>query len=304
MSLTVAISILTYNHAKFIAKSIEGILAQKTNYSYKIFISDDNSKDNTFDICMSYIRENQDKIVVNSNKRNLGAIRNWISNFQRCVDSEAKYIAVCDGDDYWIDPYKLQKQIDFLEQNEDYGMIYSDIEFVDESGKSVAPISLYSELKTKYESGQVFGNLWRYCFINTNTTLFRTSTIKELFIENQEQLLKKWFIYDYWLWLQIAKRTKIKFLNEKTSAYRIHENGISRNDLFYYHRSYLVKLDLISSFSGQEKTKEIKQLFSNSLLRMLFSKRLNLRTKLQVFLLLFSNPPTLSLINKYKFHNE
>ena len=120
----VAVYMITYNHEKYILQSVESIIEQRTNFRYKLFIGDDNSLDGTSVILASLKDKYPYKIDYTLNTTNLGASKNAINIFYRCFNSGAKYIGMCEGDDYWADRYKLQKQIDFLEANDDYAICF------------------------------------------------------------------------------------------------------------------------------------------------------------------------------------
>src|SRR5690554_4131282 len=123
----VSISCITYNHAPYIRQCLEGFLMQQCDFEYEILIHDDASTDGTSDI----IREYQEKypniikpIIQTENQWSQG-VRGIMArfNFPR---AKGKYIALCEGDDYWTDPLKLQKQVDFLEENENYSFCFHD----------------------------------------------------------------------------------------------------------------------------------------------------------------------------------
>ena len=102
---------ITYNHEKFIAEAIEGVVMQKTNFQFELVIGEDCSTDNTRAICIEYQKKYPDIIRLRLPETNQGMMLNWINNIN---SGRGKYIALCDGDDYWTDPYKLQKQVDFM----------------------------------------------------------------------------------------------------------------------------------------------------------------------------------------------
>lgn len=113
----VSIAMITYNHEKFIAQAIESILSQKVNFRYEIIIGEDCSKDKTRDICKKYKNLYPDKIKLILQPNNVGMLENSRRVFEACT---GKYIAHLEGDDYWNDDKKLQRQIDFLEKHNEY----------------------------------------------------------------------------------------------------------------------------------------------------------------------------------------
>lgn len=119
----VSVSCITYNHAPYIRKCLDGFLMQKTNFEFEIIIHDDASTDGTADIIREYEKKYADiifPIYQKENQWSKGKKPNWDFNAPRW---RGKYIAICEGDDYWTDPLKLQKQVDFLENNERCFMI-------------------------------------------------------------------------------------------------------------------------------------------------------------------------------------
>jgi glycosyltransferase involved in cell wall biosynthesis len=131
----VSVSCMTYNHAAYLRQCLDPILAQQTNFPFEIVIHDDASTDGTIDIIEEYVTKHPGIIHPIFQKENQYSkgIRGLPSrfNYPRC---RGKYIAVCEGDDYWTDPLQLQKQIDFLEAHDDYVMTYHDMDVVDQHG--------------------------------------------------------------------------------------------------------------------------------------------------------------------------
>ena len=121
----VSIICSTYNHGLYISQCLDGFLMQKTNFPFEILIHDDASTDNTPDIIREYEHNHPQVIRPIYQKENKYSKKEDIFAKYQCSRVRGKYIAICEGDDYWIDPLKLQKQIDFLENNPDYGMIYT-----------------------------------------------------------------------------------------------------------------------------------------------------------------------------------
>jgi glycosyltransferase involved in cell wall biosynthesis len=116
-ALMVSICCITYNHEKFLAQAIDSFVMQKTNFEFDIVIGNDCSTDGTSQILKYYQQKYPGKIKVVNTEKNTGTIANLIGCTALC---NGKYIALCEGDDFWTDPYKLQKQVDFLEANSSY----------------------------------------------------------------------------------------------------------------------------------------------------------------------------------------
>lgn len=116
----VAVWMVTFNHELYIAQAIDSVLMQVTNFEFHLFIGEDCSTDDTSNICKYYAEKYPDKITLYAHKKNVGASNNALMTYEACFESGAKYVAMLEGDDYWTDPYKLQKQVDFLEANPSY----------------------------------------------------------------------------------------------------------------------------------------------------------------------------------------
>jgi glycosyltransferase involved in cell wall biosynthesis len=112
----VSVCMIAYNHASFIRQAIESVLDQKVAFSLELVIGDDCSTDDTAAICQE-IAQRDSRVRVLPREKNLGVMPNFTRTLLAC---EGEYIAVCEGDDYWTDPLKLKKQIDFLESHQDY----------------------------------------------------------------------------------------------------------------------------------------------------------------------------------------
>lgn len=112
---------ITYNHEPYIRKCIEGVLMQQVNFPIEFIIAEDCSTDGTLAICKEYAEKYPDLIKLITSENNVGAI----ANERRAMKAaKGKYIAFCEGDDYWTDPLKLQKQVDFLEEHLDYSVTF------------------------------------------------------------------------------------------------------------------------------------------------------------------------------------
>ena len=230
--LLVSISCLTYNHAPYIKQTIDGFLMQKTNFDFEILIHDDASNDGTAKIIQEYESKYPNlikPIYQKENQWSKGRKGSAVFNFPR---AKGKYIAMCEGDDYWTDPLKLQKQVDFLEENED----------IIACGTQFNQLKNDILIKTKPTTNTRFFNHYDVISgykISTLTTLFRNNFI----IPNY---FNKCNFGDLSLYLYITKNKKeIALLPINTAVYRIHKGGI---------------------YSGENLTTNISKSFSDRIL--------------------------------------
>lgn len=112
-----SIIIISYKQEKYIKEAIESVLKQKVNFNYEIILADDCSPDNTFKVMEKYAKKYPDKIRLLKREKNLGATKNQLD---ACNQSKGEYITLLEGDDYWLDENKIQKQVDFLDNNKEY----------------------------------------------------------------------------------------------------------------------------------------------------------------------------------------
>ncbi|MBJ7429339.1 MAG: glycosyltransferase [Bacteroidia bacterium] len=199
----VSVCLITYNHAKYIAQAIESVLMQQTNYEWELVIADDFSTDGTREIIKEYKTKYPEKIKLILQEKNVGANKNWIDLLSY---PKSKYIAYFEGDDYWIDKNKLQKQIDFLESNPDYGMVHTGYKRLIEKKNSFS---------FSYTKQPLSDNIFDFLLNNLNcvatlTVCFRSSLFKD-YVNKIDPINKSWKLGDLPLWLFIAKTNKVKF---------------------------------------------------------------------------------------------
>ena len=128
-NISISVIMLTYKHESYIQQAIEGVLKQQTSYSWELIIADDNSPDGTQFICERFAKTDV-RIRYIRNASNLGANKNFFNAYSL---AKGKYIALCEGDDYWSDPLKLEKQVGFLEQNPDYAICFHNVQILKDS---------------------------------------------------------------------------------------------------------------------------------------------------------------------------
>lgn len=127
----VSIYMLAYNHGKYIRQALDGILMQKVDFTYEIVVGEDCSSDDTRDILLAYKEKYPDKMKLILYETNVGYLNNDLEVRRQCT---GKYVAQCEGDDYWVDPYKLKKQVEFLESHPEYIGTAHKVQVVDEDG--------------------------------------------------------------------------------------------------------------------------------------------------------------------------
>jgi glycosyltransferase involved in cell wall biosynthesis len=146
----VSVVMITYMHEAFISEAINGVLMQRCDFDIELIIADDVSPDKTQEVVKSF--QNHIKynwIKYNRHIENKGMMRNFVWALEQ---TNGKYIAFCEGDDYWTDPYKLQKQVDFLEANEGYSSIFHNVE---QRWETIEKASLYLRDKIYQVGSQV-----------------------------------------------------------------------------------------------------------------------------------------------------
>lgn len=213
----VSVIMVTYNQKDYIAEAIESVLAQKTNYYFEIIIGDDRSTDDTAKVCETYRSKHPELINLILQKKNKGLV----SNFVDCVHAaKGKYIALCDGDDYWIDPQKLQKQIDFLENNPDCAFVHTHKRM------------LYNGEIIKQEPKDIPQNIEELLlrnFINVPTAVFRREpALAFTSYFSAKATSRGWMMQDYPIWLFLALDYNFAYLEDETAMYRVLNNTLSR----------------------------------------------------------------------------
>jgi len=128
----VSVCMITYNHELYIRDALDGVVMQKTNFKIELIIGEDCSNDGTRKICEDYAAKYPKLIQLLPSDRNLGMSQNGIRTLESC---KGNYIALIDGDDYWTDPLKLQKQVDFLENNPEFVLCFHDARIIDWNNK-------------------------------------------------------------------------------------------------------------------------------------------------------------------------
>lgn len=208
----ISVIMITYNHADYISRAIEGVLMQKTNFKVELIISNDASTDATHQAIEKAIETLPENIIVTyfNQTKNVGMMPNFLFVLQQ---AKSPYIAQCDGDDYWTDPNKLQKQFDFLEVNSDYQICHHNV--LERRGLKYRKRNhKLTQDKTDDLKRLAQGN-----FVHSSSIMLR-NTVREF-----PEYFARAENGDYFLLLLAARKGKLKYLNEVMSVYRIHNKS-------------------------------------------------------------------------------
>lgn len=234
----------TYNHGKYICDALNGFVMQKTNFPFCVLIFDDCSTDNEQQVIEKYICSNceidQNNFVNNElmiaytavpkNNKNCTLVLFLLksNHYQRGVKmlpyyqpwrDYSEYEALCEGDDYWIDSLKLQKQVDFMDCHPDYGMIHTDFDLTTGPRNHSRAIV--------YEDGVCFPYiLTKGMDVGSLTVLYRLSIFENL---PHFYLNKNWPMADKPMWIELAQAAKIHYLRDITSCYRVLDDSASHS---------------------------------------------------------------------------
>lgn len=208
----VSVLMLTYNHQDFVRRALDSVLGQKTDFTIEIVVSDDASLDQTQDILLDYKDRFKERICLLLSRENQGLIPNFLKAYKAC---RGKYIAICEGDDFWISRNKIQKQVSYLESHPECSLTFHRaVNLYERSGaKSL------SNPHQKQDSTIL--DLSQSNYITNVTAVFRHEPTLNL---------PEWFsqvsTYDYALHMLTAVKGNIHFFNEPMAVYRKREGAI------------------------------------------------------------------------------
>lgn len=273
---------ITYNHEKYIAEAIQGVLMQEVDFDINLIIANDCSIDQTQDIISEIIKVHPESHLIRyfHHQKNLGMMPNFLFALRQCV---GKYIALCEGDDYWTDPLKLQKQVDFLEKNQDVNICFHRAHILMNSK------FILHEVPSPFVQDQFdyIELLKYYNFISTASVVFRRP-------DNLE--FPGWFnelqFGDLGLYKIVSDNKQIQCLDENMSVYRSHNEGVysglgpinaKKNYLRFYKRIQSVLNDKekdVVTIKIKDINKSIAKIRfpKNNILQKLYISYLNIKT--------------------------
>jgi len=236
----VTIVCTTYNHEKYIEDAIKGFLIQETKFPFDIIIHDDASTDNTPDIIRKYEKLYPKLIrpIYQTENQYSKVVSIWVDIISPIA--RGKYIALCEGDDYWIEPLKLQMQVDFLEKNEEYGLAHGDCNFyyeeekrwVDRANKNLTNKNLFLNRQEIFK--ELIDSTYR---IRTATVVFKKELLTRIKPNNITFKMG-----DTPLWMDLLQLSDFKYFDKVFSVYRIIGESASRSKNFVIQKRFQLSM--------------------------------------------------------------
>ena len=277
----VSICCLTYNHEPYIRQTLNSFLLQKTNFPFEIVIHDDASTDNTANIIKEYTEKYPNifnPLLQKENQRSkLGGGMNPKFNYPR---AKGKFIAFCDGDDYWIDPLKLQKQVDFLKRNRECSFVFH-------------KTKRFNEIKQIFVESIPFEVTKEVLNVNEFFKIKAVPTCSIMFKNSVEFVKFNHSHGDFALYCTLISNGKAGYIKDEMAVYRLNEGGVSRNNnSFNYLKRRINELKIESKYESftNEVKKQVKGAYIYQVYKLinLHNGQLSLNEKKQYFLILFS----------------
>lgn len=215
----VSIICTNYNKGDWVREAIDSFLNQKTNFDFEIIIIDDASTDHSYEIIQEYQNKFPEKVRTFRNEVNLGITRTWK---KVCQEAKGQYIARCDSDDFWTDPLKLQKQVDLLDASTDSLWSNTEFDMVDLDGNLIQKDAFANKalpLIDSYEEMLVMKGMTM-----ASTWLVDTALMQDVSAQISDTAADDTFE----LQLELFKRTKISFLSDSTTVYRMNLGSDSK----------------------------------------------------------------------------
>jgi glycosyltransferase involved in cell wall biosynthesis len=274
-----SVCMVTYNHEPFIKQAIEGVLMQKINFPIELVIGEDCSTDSTRGICEEYAQKHKEIIRFLPSEKNLGMISTFLRTYKAC---SGKYIALCEGDDYWTDPYKLKNQVDFLEAHPDFVICFHDVMIL-KNGDLIA-----DNITRRVPEETDILELLKGNYLHTASVVFRQG----LFSNFPEQYLKA-PVGDYFLHMLNAKYGRIKKISKPMAVYRVHTGN------FHYNKpqsqkddEWLTQLSLmIPCFEGEVKNRLISSFIQHARYELLNNLKISVQRQSEIMKLIYEYSP-------------
>ena len=253
----VSVHMITYNHEPYIRQAIEGVMMQKTDFEFELVIGEDASTDKTREICFEYQKRYPDKIRVLWWHENLGKVGHPAGGNAKRTTAHCRgeFIAFCEGDDYWTDSLKLQKQVDVMRKNSNVSFVFTDSTIYDERSKVIEEwLGAKCYLPGVIKGGDFF-SMYSFGrdmvhgpgpegFIATASCMLRTDLLSVL-CKKYEVFSWQLLLGDKQLWLGLATLGDVFYLPDKTAVYRRNSGGaMNTYGKLIYRDSALTKIYL------------------------------------------------------------
>mgnify|MGYP003657181370 CR=1 FL=1 len=243
----ISVCMITYNHEKFIRKAIESIFDQEFYGLLEFIICDDNSSDRTNNEILKLKNNSPYNVTVKHfrHKKNIGVMENLKFAINQC---SGKYIAYCEGDDFWTDKDKLKIQFDFLNKNLKYSVVFGNSNIVDDLGKEISPYKLDKKFQRDYS----YEEMVKAPFINTLTMLFRNEINKKILGSVDKRIING----DVILFSLLAPFGGAKYLDFSFGSYRKHSGGVwsEKNKEYRLYNSMNARLEVFRIVDKQFKS--------------------------------------------------
>lgn len=306
--LMVSIRCITYNHEPYIRQCLEGIVIQKTDFRFEAVVHDDASTDGTAAIVREYAEKYPDII------KPILETENQFSKHDGSLDRimedncRGKYIALCEGDDYWTDPLKLQKQVDFLETHPEYGMVYTAYRQQNDVTGKIHDVLTSPDIK--HDGSFKWKLLEQKVMVGTCTAMIEAQLLKK--IRSIKDDFQGYMMGDTQIWFNAARLSRVGYIPDVTGVYRKQPTGATSN-FNAERRSIFLRncldmfMHLANKYGAPKNTRDsILKTYSNTLIRFYINNN-DYASALQVNKQLLNNSTLVRLVIKgarlFKLHN-
>lgn len=264
----VSVIMTTYGHANYIVQALDGILSQNFEGIVEILISNDKSPDNTDEILKEYFSTVKvpENFIINyvNQEKNLGALENFLWTIENV---KGEYVAICEGDDFWVDNDKLTKQYKFLSKNDEYSIVFSNVNVKIEDGEYNQSNELTKvEINREFKSDEIIKD-W---IAHTSSFFMKNS---DHFKKFPSFFRKHKFMYgDTVLFLYMMKAGKSYGITDTTSTYRRHSGGLTNQtqDVSFFRKYILHMESFKNAFNEKSNLKIIKNILKQLHLKIFF----------------------------------
>lgn len=231
----VSVCMTAYNHAPYIRQAIGGVLAQQAPFGVELVLGEDCSTDGTAEICREYAARYPGRIRLVTSAQNVG----WRANYRRTFEAcRGKYVAYCDGDDWWTDPCKLRMQVALMEADPGCGMCFTRaVDYFEDTGRTAPfPDEPYTD----------FERMLCKTPVANCTTLARRELVAAYYAEVRPEEHPEWLTDDWPMWLWFARQGRVRFLDAVTASHRRLPRSVSHSPAYRKRIAFCDSLMAIS----------------------------------------------------------